>query len=79
MAHGVEIRVPFADTALLRTLAPVMPAMGAGAGKRALALAPGVKLPDAVLARAKTGFAIPTRAWLDMPAGKPTGTACRKG
>jgi asparagine synthase (glutamine-hydrolysing) len=67
MAQGVEIRVPFADTALLRTLAPVMPAMRAGAGKRALALAPSVKLPDAVLARAKTGFAIPTRAWLDLP------------
>ena len=34
MAHGVEIRVPLADSALLRTLAPVIPAMTAGAGKR---------------------------------------------
>jgi asparagine synthase (glutamine-hydrolysing) len=64
MAHGVEIRVPLADIALLRTLAPVMPAMKAGSGKRALAAAPHTPLPDALLARAKTGFAVPTGAWM---------------
>ncbi len=37
MAHGVEIRVPLVDFTLLRTLAPVIPAMRAGAGKLALA------------------------------------------
>jgi asparagine synthase (glutamine-hydrolysing) len=67
MAHGVEIRVPLADFALLRTLAPVIPLMKAGAGKRALANAPSTKLPDAVVARAKTGFGIPTGAWLEAP------------
>ena len=71
MAHGVEIRVPLADTALLRTLAPVMPAMRAGAGKRALAKAPSTPLPDAVVARAKTGFGVPTGAWLDTPGNQP--------
>jgi asparagine synthase (glutamine-hydrolysing) len=65
MAHGVEIRTPLADCALLRTLAPVMPAMRAGAGKRALARAPSTKLPDTVIARAKTGFSVPTGAWLE--------------
>jgi asparagine synthase (glutamine-hydrolysing) len=64
MAHGVEIRVPLADTALLRALAPVMPAMRAGAGKRALANAPSTTLPDSVVARAKTGFGVPTGVWL---------------
>lgn len=67
MAHGIEIRVPFADTMLLRTLAPIMPAMTSGAGKRALAAAPGTKMPDAIIARAKTGFGVPTGAWLETP------------
>jgi asparagine synthase (glutamine-hydrolysing) len=61
--------VPFVDTALLRTLAPVIPAMKAGAGKLALAKAPRTKLPEAVVARAKTGFAVPTGAWLDPSKG----------
>jgi asparagine synthase (glutamine-hydrolysing) len=65
MAHGVEIRVPLADCTLLRALAPIMPAMQGGAGKRALATAPGTTLPDAVIRRAKTGFGVPTGAWLE--------------
>ena len=68
MAHGVEIRVPFADSELLRTLAPVIPSMRAGAGKRALAAAPSTKLPDAIIERAKTGFGVPTGAWLETGA-----------
>ena len=67
MAHGVEIRAPLADSVLLQTLAPVMPAMKAGAGKRALAQAPSTPLPGAVVTRAKTGFGVPTRAWLETP------------
>ena len=41
--------------------------MKAGAGKLALAKAPSTPLPDAVVARAKTGFGVPTRAWLETP------------
>ncbi|HZT88960.1 MAG TPA: asparagine synthase (glutamine-hydrolyzing) [Stellaceae bacterium] len=67
MAHGVEVRVPLADAALLRTLAPVLPRFGAGAGKAALARAPSIPLPDDVLARPKTGFAVPTARWLAAP------------
>jgi asparagine synthase (glutamine-hydrolysing) len=77
MAHGVEIRVPFVDTALLRMLAPVIPAMKAGRGKLALATAPRTTLPDAVLARAKTGFAVPTGAWLAP--GKTSQEVASKG
>ncbi|HEX2151376.1 MAG TPA: asparagine synthase (glutamine-hydrolyzing) [Stellaceae bacterium] len=82
MAHSVEIRVPLADCALLRTLAPVIPAMRAGAGKLALAKAPSTKLPDAVVARAKTGFGVPTGAWLETRetnrAGRSKGMASRR-
>jgi len=65
MAHGVEIRVPLADCVLLRTLAPVIPAMRAGAGKLALAQAPSKPLPDTIVTRAKTGFGVPIGAWLE--------------
>ena len=39
------------------------------AGKAALANAPTVPLPDEVLSRAKTGFAVPTGTWMDAAAG----------
>jgi asparagine synthase (glutamine-hydrolysing) len=82
MAHGVEIRVPLVDLTLLRTLAPVIPAMRAGAGKLALARAPQAKLPDEVVARAKTGFGVPTGAWLATretdPAQPSKGLASRR-
>ena len=82
MAHGVEIRVPLADFTLLRALAPVIPAIKTGAGKLALARAPQVKLPDEVVARAKTGFGVPTGAWLATrgtdPAQSSRGLASRR-
>jgi asparagine synthase (glutamine-hydrolysing) len=83
MAHGVEIRTPLADMKLLRILAPVMSAMKGGAGKRALAAAPLTPLPQTVLARAKTGFAVPTGAWLDIREGRrrtelPRGVVSRR-
>jgi asparagine synthase (glutamine-hydrolysing) len=65
MAHGVEIRVPLVDATLLKSLAPSMPALVPSVGKLALALAPSQRLPDEVLARAKTGFAVPTGAWMN--------------
>jgi asparagine synthase (glutamine-hydrolysing) len=64
MAHSVEIRVPLADYTLLCALAPIVPAMRAGAGKIALAKAPSKPLPNAIVARAKTGFSVPVGAWL---------------
>ncbi|MGD9614962.1 MAG: asparagine synthase (glutamine-hydrolyzing) [Alphaproteobacteria bacterium] len=82
MAHGVEIRVPLADWVLLRTLAPVMPAMKAGRGKLALAKAPSTPLPNAVVTRAKTGFGVPTSAWLETRqtsrAGASKGSGSRR-
>jgi asparagine synthase (glutamine-hydrolysing) len=64
MAHGVEIRVPLVDMTLLRSIAPVIDGLGAGAGKAALAKAPSRPLPDDIVMRAKTGFGVPTGAWM---------------
>lgn len=68
MAHGVEIRVPLVDAALLQSLAPAIPALRPGAGKAALARAPAMALPDAILSKAKTGFGVPTGAWMNAAA-----------
>jgi asparagine synthase (glutamine-hydrolysing) len=63
MAHGLEIRVPLVDAVLLRRIAPML-AGRTPPGKRELALSAPTRLPDAVLNRPKTGFAVPMRAWL---------------
>jgi asparagine synthase (glutamine-hydrolysing) len=64
MAHSLEIRVPLVDTEMLKALAPALPALKPGQGKAALARAPSLPLPDDIVARAKTGFGVPTGAWL---------------
>jgi asparagine synthase (glutamine-hydrolysing) len=63
MAHGVEIRVPLVDSMLLESLAPVIGQIKPGEGKVALAGAPSRPLPQEIVARAKTGFGVPTGAW----------------
>jgi asparagine synthase (glutamine-hydrolysing) len=64
MAHGLEIRVPLVDFTLLRELASAIHAMAPCSGKTALAAAPSVALPDEVVNRGKSGFGVPTGAWL---------------
>jgi asparagine synthase (glutamine-hydrolysing) len=64
MAHGLEIRVPLVDVTLLKSLAPAIRKLEPGVGKAALAKAPSTALPEAVVARAKTGFGVPTGAWM---------------
>jgi asparagine synthase (glutamine-hydrolysing) len=64
MAHGLEIRVPMVDVTLLSTLAPSIAGLTPGAGKAALAAAPGTPLPNEILSRSKTGFGVPTGSWL---------------
>ena len=67
MAHSLEIRVPLVDSVLLRHAAPCV--LKAGAAKQALAAAPRRALPEAVAARAKTGFTVPFADWLQrLPA-----------
>lgn len=62
MAHSLEIRVPFVDSALLARLAPEI--AHAAPDKRAIARALCPSLAPAALARPKTGFTVPVRAWL---------------
>jgi asparagine synthase (glutamine-hydrolysing) len=69
MAHGCEIRVPLVDVTLLGALAPVVGGLTRGAGKTALAKAPSLSLPDKIVRRAKTGFGVPTGAWMATAAG----------
>lgn len=63
MAHNIEVRTPLVDYTLLRAVASAVPSLTAGRGKRALAQAPSLPLPEAVVNRPKTGFGVPTRAW----------------
>jgi asparagine synthase (glutamine-hydrolysing) len=78
MAHGLEIRVPLVDFTLLRGLAPALPALKPGAGKDALANAPSVPLPREIVARAKTGFAVPTARWMNRTMDATTSVAPSK-
>lgn len=67
MAHGLEVRLPFVDIALLKRLGPAI-ASNAPPNKRDLAACIGSTLrPDSD--RAKTGFTTPVRDW----AAKKTG------
>jgi asparagine synthase (glutamine-hydrolysing) len=75
MAHGVEIRVPLVDMTLLEALAPVIPSIALQTGKEALAKAPTVPLPAEIVARAKTGFVVPTGAWMNATPGKVAAAA----
>ena len=63
MAHSLEIRVPLVDTFFFRRIVGAL-ASPAPPGKRDMAATPAKPLPDAVLNRPKTGFAVPMREWL---------------
>ena len=73
MAQSVEIRPPLVDIELLRALAPSIATLQPGAGKAALAAAPARSLPPEVVSRAKTGFFVPTGAWMAEAAGRAAG------
>lgn len=77
MAHSVEIRTPLVDMKLLRALAPVMPSLRLGDGKRMLAAAPTQPLPGYIITRPKTGFGVPTGRWASLARG--TNTISRGG
>ena len=62
MAHGVEVRVPFVDFALMESLGPAI-ASKAPPSKRDLA-ACSERIPAAIYERSKTGFTTPVRQWI---------------
>lgn len=63
MAHSLEIRTPLVDVDLFRAVTPLLNSTHPP-GKRTLAVVPSSPLPDEILKRKKTGFAIPVRRWL---------------
>jgi len=74
MAHSLEIRVPLVDTVLFRRLAPVLLRQD-GPDKQTLARSPVIDLPEAILKRPKTGFAVPVHDWLQADQSAPSKAA----
>ena len=70
MAHSIEIRVPLVDISVLESFAPAIGSLVPGQGKAALARLPSLPLPDEIVARAKTGFGVPTAAWIAINIGQ---------
>jgi asparagine synthase (glutamine-hydrolysing) len=67
MAHGLEVRVPLVDAALLQKVTPAVLAMAPSrkaAPKSVLTLSPSTALPARVVSRDKTGFTTPIAGWL---------------
>jgi asparagine synthase (glutamine-hydrolysing) len=67
MAHGLEVRVPFVDFALLERLGPAI-ASSHPPSKRELA-ACCTNIPALITSRAKTGFTTPVRQWIAESGG----------
>jgi asparagine synthase (glutamine-hydrolysing) len=64
MAHSLELRTPLVDAALLHSLSTLHTGFAGGAGKRMLAQSPLQPLPESIVNRPKTGFAVPMTDWL---------------
>lgn len=65
MAHSVEVRVPFVDMQLLRDLVPLLRS-SFSPRKADIISCLAIPLPDAVVHRPKTGFAVPIREWIQQ-------------
>ncbi len=66
MAHSIEIRVPLVDAFLLRDLAPLLHRHALERRKTLLAQSPAKPIPEKLFTRAKTGFQVPIRNWLEQ-------------
>jgi asparagine synthase (glutamine-hydrolysing) len=74
MAHGLEVRSPFLDSALIEftsTLAPALKVRGLSL-KRVLKRAVADLLPDDILKRPKRGFGVPLDRWFREDLGSYT-------
>ena len=65
MAHSLEIRLPFVDEALFRTLAPAI-CSDAPPSKQDMARAASKEIGPELLARAKSGFVTPVESWISQ-------------
>ena len=70
MAHSLELRTPLVDATLLRALSAVHSGFVKGAGKRMLAQSPARPLPESIINRPKSGFAVPMTEWLAAAVGE---------
>jgi asparagine synthase (glutamine-hydrolysing) len=64
MAHSLELRVPFVDTTLLDSFIEI-PSLSPAQEKAMIARMVAPELPEAILNRPKTGFAVPIHQWLN--------------
>jgi asparagine synthase (glutamine-hydrolysing) len=66
MAHGLELRVPFLDRALVEACfrIPGKEKLRESSPKALLLASLGVKLPDSIVKRPKRGFTLPFERWL---------------
>jgi asparagine synthase (glutamine-hydrolysing) len=56
------------DWPTLQRIAPAVARLEGGAGKRALARAPSLPLPERSITRGRTGFNVPVAAWIGATA-----------
>jgi len=63
MAQSLEVRVPYLDIPLLKTVAPWL-AAHPGISKPEIAAAVAPQLPAVLINKPKTGFVVPVRDWL---------------
>jgi asparagine synthase (glutamine-hydrolysing) len=76
MHHSVEVRTPLVDIELLLALAPLLAAANPPQ-KHDLARVPKVPLSPLLLHRAKTGFGVPVRHWLQAAQSATPGRGLR--
>jgi asparagine synthase (glutamine-hydrolysing) len=63
MAHSVEVRTPLVDWHMLQIVTPLL-ATQSRPSKKELARIPSISLPEQIIVRKKSGFAVPVREWL---------------
>ncbi len=68
MAHSLEIRTPLVDRVLFEQLAPSV-LRADGPTKQKMAATPKRPLPESIIHRPKTGFAIPVDRWMEARSG----------
>jgi len=64
MAHSLELRTPMVDVNLLKALGPFVSNFAGGVGKALMSRSPNRGLPEGIVNRPKTGFAVPMELWL---------------
>ena len=65
MGHSLELRTPFVDSHLLRSLQPYLTSFHKITKKDILGTLPSKPLPMSIINREKTGFGIPVQSWLN--------------